>query len=47
MLLAARLPRLIPPLAAVLSLLLEVIEVQQIRLEGTLESHVMHALDLR
>ena len=47
MLLAVCLPRLIPPLAAVLSFLLEVIEVQQIRLEGTLESHLMHALDPR
>lgn len=47
MLLAVYLPRLIPPLAAVLFLLLEVIEVQQIRLEGTLGSHLMHALDLR
>lgn len=47
MLLAVCLPRLIPPWAAVLSLLLEVIEVQQLRLEGILESHLMHALDLR
>lgn len=47
MLLDVCLPRLIPPLAAVLSLPLEVIEVQKIRLEGTLETHLMHALDLR
>jgi len=47
MLLALCLPGLIPCLASVLSLLLEVLEVQKIRLEGTLESHLMHALDLR
>lgn len=47
MLLAVCLARLIPPLAALLSLLLEVIEVRQIRLEGTLENHLMHVLDLR
>lgn len=47
MLLDVCLHRLIPSLTAVLSLLLEVIEMQEIRLERTLESHLMHALDLR
>lgn len=47
MLLAVCLPRLMPPLAAVLSLLLEVMEVQQTGLGGTLEGHLMPALDLR